>query len=282
MTNHLDAGIQRVDRLLRGFCLRRADAVGRVNYLPLKIRHIDHVEIHQPERADPRRRQVQRRRRSERARAEQKHLGVEQLRLSLLADFGDNEMARVAGQLVGGERAIRDPRQPAILPRAEAARHVVHVLVAELAQRARRQQRARARRALQNHRRLVVRNLLFDSKLEESARNRDRLRNMPLPPFVALAHVDQHGTGLIDHPARFVDSDLLNRRACFVENILGSFRHKFSRPDPSADSVSIYNYNHERESRRAAARHPPIIRCDSTSVRRKLSTCAACPRGVTS
>ena len=80
-------------------------------------------------------------------------------------------MARVAGQLVGGELAVRHPRQSAILPRVEAARQVVHVLVAELAQRARRQQRARARSALQDDRRLVVGDLLLDAQFQEAARD---------------------------------------------------------------------------------------------------------------
>src|SRR5208282_1213289 len=66
----------------------------------------------------------------------------------------------------------------------------------------------------------------FDSEFQETARNRDRLRNMSLPPLVAFAYVNQHGAGLFDHPARFVDIDLLNRRTRFVEDILRSFRHR--------------------------------------------------------
>ena len=56
----------------------------------------------------------------------------------------------------------------------------------------------------------MVGNLLFDSQFEEAARDPDRLRNMPLAPFVALADIEQHRAGLFEHPARFVDIDRLN------------------------------------------------------------------------
>ena len=66
----------------------------------------------------------------------------------------------------------------------------------------------------------MIGNLLFDPEFQEAARNRDRIRDMPLPPFVGLAHIDQHRTRLVEHAARFVDIDLFNRLARFVEDVL--------------------------------------------------------------
>src|SRR3982074_886865 len=53
---------------------------------------------------------------------------------------------------------------------------------------------------------------------------------MPLPPFVGLAHIDQHRTRLIEHAARFVDIDLFNRLARFVEDVLGCCHRFLSVP----------------------------------------------------
>ena len=66
----------------------------------------------------------------------------------------------------------------------------------------------------------MVGHLLLDAQFEEAARDSDRLRNMALAPFVALADVEQHRAGLFQHPARLVDIDRLNLGARLVENIL--------------------------------------------------------------
>ena len=48
----------------------------------------------------------------------------------------------------------------------------------------------------------MIRHFFLDPELEETAWNTDRLRNVPLAPFIAFAHVDQHRTRLLEHAAR--------------------------------------------------------------------------------
>ena len=66
------------------------------------------------------------------ARADEKNFALQKFQLTLFADFGDYEMARVAGQLIGGELAIGDPWEAAIFPGIEAAFENVNILVAQL------------------------------------------------------------------------------------------------------------------------------------------------------
>ena len=71
--------------------------------LALEVRLVDDVGVDDPEAADARRREVERRGRAEAAGADQQHLRVEQLQLALLADLGDQQVARVAAALLGRE-----------------------------------------------------------------------------------------------------------------------------------------------------------------------------------
>ena len=71
--------------------------------LALEIRVVDDVGVDDAERADAGRREVERRRRAEPAGTDQEHPRVEQLLLPLLADLGDEDVARVARSLRGGE-----------------------------------------------------------------------------------------------------------------------------------------------------------------------------------
>ena len=103
--DHVDVGVERVDRLLRRVDLGDADALGVVDHLALQVGEVDHVVVDDPERAHASRREVQRGRRAESAGAEQEHLGVEQLPLALGADLGDQQVAGVAVALLGVERA---------------------------------------------------------------------------------------------------------------------------------------------------------------------------------
>ena len=81
-----------------------ADPLGGVDHLALQVREVDDVVVDDPERADAGRGEVQRRRRAEPAGAEQQHLGVEQLLLALDADLRQQQVARVALALLGGQR----------------------------------------------------------------------------------------------------------------------------------------------------------------------------------
>ena len=77
--------------------------------LALQVGDVDDVVVDDAERADAGGGEVERGRRAQAAGAEQQDLGVEQLPLALDADLGQQEVARVALALLGGERA-RDSR----------------------------------------------------------------------------------------------------------------------------------------------------------------------------
>ncbi len=128
----LDVRVELVDRLLGGVDLRHADAVGGVDHLALEVGDVDHVVVDDAERADAGRGEVERGRRAEAAGAEQQHLGVEQLELALDADLREQDVARVALALLGGERARDLDVEAAVLPQRDAAGHRLDVLVAEL------------------------------------------------------------------------------------------------------------------------------------------------------
>src|SRR5690349_544213 len=104
-------------------------------------------------------------------------------------------MTRIARYLLRRERALSGEGQPAILPSVKSAGQIVHILITQLAQRSRCEQRTGAGSALEDHGRLVVGHLFFDPQFEKTARNSNRLRNMTLTPFVALAHINQDGAG---------------------------------------------------------------------------------------
>ena len=190
----LHVRVDLVDRDLGGVDLRHADAVVRVRDLALQVREVDHVVVDDPERADARGGEVERRRRAEPARAEQEHLGVEQLHLPLEPDLGDQQVARVALALLGGERARNVDVVAAVLPERDAAAHRRDVLVAEqLLKRVGGERRAAARGAVEDHAlRAVVADGALDARLQMAARHVDGARQMRLLELVLLAHVDDH------------------------------------------------------------------------------------------
>ncbi len=63
----------------------------------------DHVEIDEPERTNTSRSQVERERGAQTACADAKHARGLQSLLALHADFRQDEVARVAGEIVGAE-----------------------------------------------------------------------------------------------------------------------------------------------------------------------------------
>ena len=119
----LDAGrrIERRDRSRRALGLGRADPRGRVRDLALEIRKIDVVVIDDAERADTGGREIEQRRAAQPARADHQDARGEQLRLPLLADLVEDQMARIAqllrlAQLRGHPMPPVEPKPPA--PRA--------------------------------------------------------------------------------------------------------------------------------------------------------------------
>ena len=108
--------------LLGGVDLRHADAVVGVGDLALEVGQVDHVVVHDPERAHAGGGEVEGGGRAEPAGAEQQDLGVEQLELALDADLGDEQVARVALALLGGQLPRDLDVVAAVLPQRDAAR----------------------------------------------------------------------------------------------------------------------------------------------------------------
>jgi hypothetical protein len=186
----LHVGVEADDGLLGAVDLGHAHALGRVQDLALQVRRIDHVVIDDADRADAGRGQVQRRRRAQATGADAQHPGLEQLDLALDPDLGQHGVPRVAELLVLGHHH-RDVEGIAVaLPRREAAGHRLHLGVAELAQRACGQGRARAARAVQDHRLVAIGYGLFDAQLQIPARDPRGPRDVPLHVLILLAHVD--------------------------------------------------------------------------------------------
>ena len=198
----LDVGVQRVDRLLGRVDLRHADPLAGVDHLALEVGQVDLVVVDDPERADAGRGEVQRGRRAEAAGAEQQHLGVEQLLLALGADLGQQQVARVALALLGGQRPRDLDLVAAVLPQREAAGHRLDVLVAEvLDQRPRRPRRAVARRRSTGSR-AATRSGAAPSIRDSEIALGDVLGagDVPGRPLLGLAHVDHDRA--VARPAR--------------------------------------------------------------------------------
>ena len=87
--------------------LALADGARAVEHLPLQIRGIDDIEVHEAERADARRGEIERGGRAEPAHAYEQHARALELLLSLETDVGENEMPAVAEDLLVGELGMR-------------------------------------------------------------------------------------------------------------------------------------------------------------------------------
>src|SRR5690606_11235546 len=164
-----------------------------VQYLALEVGLVDHVVVDDADRADARGREVQARGRAEPARTEQQHLGVEQLALPDLADLGQHDVPAVALDLLGRQHARPLEWKAGVLPRTEAAGHRGHLLVAQLAQRARAEGRAGPTRAVDDDLVVAIGDQIFDLQLEKSSWDPLGRRDEALLVLVALADVDQHG-----------------------------------------------------------------------------------------
>ena len=103
MLDDVQCGIQRRELLGGGVELRAADVFGGVDDLALQVAGVDDVEVDQAEGADAGRGEVEGERRTEPAGADAEDFGGLELLLALHADFGQDEVARVAGEFVVGE-----------------------------------------------------------------------------------------------------------------------------------------------------------------------------------
>src|SRR2546430_5890465 len=102
----LDVGIEVAERLGRRLDLGPADVVVTVQELALKVGGVDGVEVDDSDLADAGRRQVHGRGRAKPAGAQEEHARVEQLALPRATYFGQDQVPRVAGDLVGGEGSV--------------------------------------------------------------------------------------------------------------------------------------------------------------------------------
>ena len=102
-------------------------------------------------------------------------------------------MPRIAGALLGRERAGQHDLAAVPLPIGEAADQRVHVLVAQLLQRLGGERRAVTGGAVDDHGCAAVAGDPFHARLEMPARDVDGIRDVPLLPFVHLAHIDPDG-----------------------------------------------------------------------------------------
>ena len=134
-----EVGVDRPQLLRRRVELLPAHVGRRVEDLPLQVRVVDDVEVHEPERSHPGRGEVERERGSESARADAEHLRRLEPLLPLHAHLRHDEVARVAQDLVvregGGLRDLpprdggHDRERVALLRRGGLPLEVAHVLV---------------------------------------------------------------------------------------------------------------------------------------------------------
>ena len=96
----VDVGIDLMERLAPRFDLGLAHARGRVHHLALQVREVDGVVVDERQASDAGGGQVQRGRRAEAAGADHEHAGAQDAVLAFDADLVEQDMARVAQQLL--------------------------------------------------------------------------------------------------------------------------------------------------------------------------------------
>ncbi len=99
----LDVRVEVAQALGGGLDLRPAHGGAAEEDLAVEVALVDHVEVDQAERADPRRREVEAERRAEAAGADHQHLGRLELALPQGADLGEDQVAAVVADLARRE-----------------------------------------------------------------------------------------------------------------------------------------------------------------------------------
>ena len=103
MLHDIERGIERQELLLGGVELLAADVFGRVDDLALQVAGVHDVEVDQAQGADAGGGQIESQRRTEPAGAHAEHArGLEPL-LALHAHLGQDQVPRVAREIVGGQ-----------------------------------------------------------------------------------------------------------------------------------------------------------------------------------
>ena len=112
MRDQPDFRIDRGHRLGRAVDLRHADPVGRVDDLALQVGEIHRIVVHHADRAHPRRGEIEQERRAQTAGAAHQNAGLQQLLLADAADFGQDDVPRIALELLFGHRHRTGPGDP--------------------------------------------------------------------------------------------------------------------------------------------------------------------------
>ena len=207
--DHLDVGVELVDRDLRRLRLRHPDALGVVDHLALEIRLVDDVVVDDPDRPDAGGGEVEGGRSAEPAGTEQQHLRVQHLQLALDADLGEQRVARVAHPLLAAQAGGLDERQVGVRPGDDPARDHGDVVVAEPGERVGLGRGAVVGAAVEEQALGGVGRDLVDPRGELALRDVGGGLEVGLVPLVLLADVDQLGAR-IDLLARLIEREHLD------------------------------------------------------------------------
>ena len=103
MLDDVDRGIEGGELFGGGIELLAANVFGGVDDLALEVARVDDVEVDQAEGADAGRGEIKGQRRAQAAGADTEDAGGLEAALALHAHFGEDEVARVAREVVGRE-----------------------------------------------------------------------------------------------------------------------------------------------------------------------------------
>ena len=227
--DHVDVRVQPLERLARRFGLGLADAVVAVEDLALQVGQVHHVVVDDAHGADAGRGQVIGGRRTQAARSHHQHPCVQELRLALFADLGQQEVAAVAGELLLGELPVLDERVALVLPGGVSAGHGDHVLVAHLLHDLAGEKRPHAAGAVGDDGGRLVRHLGVHLHFEEASWDRHRVLQVSFPVFLFLAHVQEHVVAVVPQQlVHLLRRQLLDGAACLVHQLLKCLGHDLS------------------------------------------------------
>src|SRR5438045_8424427 len=109
MCRELDVRIQIVQMLDGSFELRSSNILCIVKNLAVQITFVDTIEIDETDVTDSGRGEINRSRTSESAGADDEHRSFSEPALAFFAEFGQSDLARVAGEHATGVNARRSP-----------------------------------------------------------------------------------------------------------------------------------------------------------------------------
>ena len=237
-------GVERAEHLRARLDLGPPDIGRGVEDLALEVGHVDDVAVHQADGADAGRGEVDAPSASRGPPAPiSSTFERRSLPLALLAHLGQQEVAAVALDLLGGERLVLHDGQAGLRPLLEAALQVGHVLVAQVVEGLGRQHRAQPGLAVEDDGRLRDRRRRVP--MRNSRKPRLMLRGRldgAVAVLVGIAHVDEHQR-LVG-----VDAALELLRTLLGDDLSGLGQHLLERLHGSAPTSSYWSRKIERFS----------------------------------